>query len=76
VHLSHELHPILGDEKYGDFAQNKRIHRSGLKRMFLHAKEFSFKHPTSGEPLKVVSDLPSELSEFLKMARRGISRAH
>lgn len=76
AHLSHELHPILGDEKYGDFAQNKRIHKSGLKRMFLHAKEFSFKHPTSGESLTVVSDLPNELSEFLKTARRGISQAH
>ncbi len=73
VHLSHELHPILGDEKYGDFAQNKRIHKLGLKRMFLHAKEFSFKHPASGESLTIVSDLPNELSEFLKTARRGIS---
>jgi len=76
VHLSHELHPILGDEKYGDFAQNKRFHKSGLKRMFLHAKEFSFKHPASGESLTIVSDLPSELSEFLKTARRGISQPH
>jgi len=76
VHLSHELYPILGDEKYGDFAKNKQINKSGLKRMFLHAKELSFEHPTSGESLTVVSDLPSELSEFLKTARHGIFKVH
>jgi len=76
VHLSHELYPILGDEKYGDFAKNRLINKSGLKRMFLHAKEFSFEHPVSGDALTIVSDLPSELSEFLKTARRGISQPH
>jgi len=76
VHLSHELYPILGDEKYGDFAKNRLINKSGLKRMFLHAKEFSFEHPVSGDALTIVSDLPSELSEFLKTARRGIFKAH
>ena len=76
VHLSHELYPILGDEKYGDFAKNKQINKSGLKRMFLHAREFSFEHPVSGDALTIVSDLPSELSEFLKTARRGIFKAH
>ena len=76
VHLSHELYPILGDEKYGDFAKNRVINKSGLKRMFLHAREFSFEHPVSGDALTIVSDLPSELSEFLKTARRGISQAH
>jgi len=76
VHLSHELYPILGDEKYGDFAKNKQINKSGLKRMFLHAREFSFEHPVSGDALTIVSDLPSELSEFLKTARRGIFKVH
>jgi 23S rRNA pseudouridine955/2504/2580 synthase len=29
VHLSHEGHPIVGDDKYGDFALNKALARGG-----------------------------------------------
>lgn len=37
VHLAHLGYPILGDDKYGDFALNRELQREGLKRMFLHA---------------------------------------
>jgi len=35
--------PILGDESYGDFALNKRLKQSGLRRLLLHA--YSLKIP-------------------------------
>ena len=41
VHLQHLGFPILGDERYGDFQLNKRLHSLGLRRMLLHAAEFS-----------------------------------
>ena len=64
VHLAHVGHPILGDEKYGDFALNKALRKRGLKRMFLHAAELSFVHPATGERLTVRSPLPAELEAF------------
>ncbi len=51
VHLAHIGHPILGDDKYGDFALNRALRKRGLKRMFLHAAELSFAHPQTGERL-------------------------
>lgn len=64
VHLAHIGHPVLGDEKYGDFALNKALRKRGLRRMFLHAARLSFTHPASGEPVRVESPLPAELEAF------------
>lgn len=65
VHLNHLGHPILGDEKYGDFALNKALVKDGLKRMFLHAWRLSFPHPLTGERLNLEAPLPSELHQYL-----------
>jgi 23S rRNA pseudouridine955/2504/2580 synthase len=54
VHLAHAGHPIVGDEKYGDFALNKAL----KKRLLLHAAKLSFRHPLTGERLKLESPLP------------------
>lgn len=56
--------PVLGDDKYGDFALNKKLHSSGLKRMFLHAHKLSFTHPFTEEKVELVADLPIELGKF------------
>jgi 23S rRNA-/tRNA-specific pseudouridylate synthase len=34
VHLASQGHAIVGDDKYGDFDLNKRLHKLGIKRMF------------------------------------------
>ncbi len=66
VHLSHEGHPIIGDDKYGDFALNKAMVKGaavpGIKfdRMFLHARELRLPHPVSGEELTFEAPLPAE----------------
>lgn len=65
VHLAHLGHPILGDEKYGDFALNKQLAPQGLKRMFLHAAVLAFMHPRSGEALHLNAALPAECEQFL-----------
>jgi 23S rRNA pseudouridine955/2504/2580 synthase len=37
-HLAMINHPVLGDDKYGDFALNKQLRKTvGLKRLLLHA---------------------------------------
>ena len=72
VHLASEGHPILGDDKYGDFELNKSLARAGaqpgLKRMFLHAWRLQLNHPASGERLELLADLPPELAQFASAA--------
>ena len=65
VHLASQGHAIVGDDKYGDFELNKRLVKSGMKRMFLHAWRLQFNHPVSGERVALTAELPPELDEFL-----------
>lgn len=66
VHLCHEGHPIIGDEKYGDFALNKALAKGTIvpgykfERMFLHARELRLPHPVTGEEITVMAPLPPE----------------
>ncbi len=69
VHLSHLGFPLAGDDKYGDFSANKALQKTGLKRMFLHARALVFPHPVSGESISLAAPLPQELSAFI--ARLG-----
>jgi 23S rRNA pseudouridine955/2504/2580 synthase len=65
VHLAHLGFPVAGDDKYGDFDLNRALAKQGLKRMFLHAFELEFKHPLSGDTMKLRSPLPEPLGRFL-----------
>ncbi len=65
VHLASQGHPIAGDDKYGDFEQNKQLQKLGLKRMFLHAWQLKFQHPVSARPVTVKSPLPAALQQFI-----------
>ena len=65
VQLAHLGFPILGDDKYGDFALNKALAKQGLKRMFLHSAETKLKHPLSLEKMQLLAPLPIELEKFM-----------
>ncbi len=65
VHLAHLGFPILGDEKYGDFALNKQLKRDGLKRMALHAWRMAFRHPLTASPLECVAPLPNGIGSYI-----------
>ncbi|MFP5391795.1 MAG: RluA family pseudouridine synthase [Gammaproteobacteria bacterium] len=70
VHLASSGFPILGDDKYGDFALNRALmkaqaDRGALKRMFLHAHQITFIHPETGKPMTVSAPLPAECERFL-----------
>ena len=65
VHLASLGHPILGDDKYGDYDLNKSLQKAGLRRMFLHAWKLQFRHPASGELVALNAPLPPELQSFL-----------
>jgi len=66
VQLAYLGFPILGDDKYGDFALNKALQKQGLKRMFLHAAQTTIHHPLTGEKLHLVAPLHSELDLFIQ----------
>ena len=64
VHLQHLKHPVLGDDKYGNFELNKALRKRGLKRMFLHAARLEFRHPARDERVVLESPLPADLARF------------
>jgi 23S rRNA pseudouridine1911/1915/1917 synthase len=59
VHLAEKGHPIVGDIKYGK-------KDDGYKRLALHAKFISFKHPANGEKMTFYAKLPGYFSELMK----------
>ncbi|MDO8770593.1 MAG: RluA family pseudouridine synthase [Burkholderiaceae bacterium] len=71
VHLASEGHPIVGDDKYGDFELNKVLQKPSaeqvipLKRMFLHAWRLQLTHPATGERVELHAELPPELQNFV-----------
>ena len=66
AHFAAIGHPLVGDPTYGTGEAY------GLRRQFLHAHRLAFTHPTSGERLQFVSELPGDLSGALKRARGGL----
>lgn len=67
VHLASAGHPIVGDEKYGDFELNRYLAQIGHKRMFLHAWRLRFLHPVNKQPIELHSELPLDLQHWLPM---------
>lgn len=73
VHAQYCGHPLVGDEKYGNFEMNKAIAKGCLgipfKRMFLHAAHLLFKHPVTGAPMEISAPLPRECDELITTLR-------
>jgi 23S rRNA pseudouridine955/2504/2580 synthase len=65
VHLAHAGHPVLGDDKYGDFELNKALGKAGVRRLFLHACSLALRHPLTGAALAFKSPLPGEMKAFM-----------
>jgi 23S rRNA pseudouridine955/2504/2580 synthase len=71
VHLAHSGHPIVGDDKYGDFEFNKSLARGmalpgqRYDGMFLHARRLAFDHPASGQRLELEAPLPAACRALL-----------
>ena len=73
-HLALIGHPLLGDDKYGDFPLNKKLKAAfGLKRLLLHASRLIIppSPPMLPEGLDVTAPLPEHFAGFLdNMGRR------
>jgi 23S rRNA pseudouridine955/2504/2580 synthase len=67
-HLASIGHPILGDDKHGDFALNRRLRKErGLKRLLLHSARLVVPASLCGFPLDVAAPLPEYFEAFLEM---------
>ncbi|MEW8029252.1 MAG: 23S rRNA pseudouridine(955/2504/2580) synthase RluC [Candidatus Thiodiazotropha sp.] len=66
VHSAWLGSPVLGDTKYGEDDANKRMREIGLRRLFLHAHQVSFRWPGVTEDLNVQAPLPHDLTELLE----------
>ena len=65
IHLASIGHPVVGDPLYG----GKRA--SDLGRLFLHAYSLEFT-PEQGKKIKLVADLPSDLTDYLYSVKLGL----
>jgi 23S rRNA pseudouridine955/2504/2580 synthase len=71
VHLQQAGHPIVGDDKYGDFTLNHALARGEtvpgcrFDRMFLHARRLAFDHPVNGQRIDLEAPLPAECATLL-----------
>ena len=62
VHMASLGHPILGDTVYGH-----KKPELGQNTQCLHAKELTFRHPRTDEPVTVTCPLPEEFERVLQM---------
>lgn len=67
-HFKHLSFPLLGDVKYGKGDINRMFRTTtNLNRLMLHAYSIVFKHPVTGQRMKIRSDLfPEEREAFSK----------
>lgn len=70
VHMAALHHPCAGDVTYG--ADPGLARRLGLERQWLHARQLSFDHPSTGERITIESDYPEDLREALERLRTGV----
>lgn len=70
VHARHLGHPLAGDERYGDEGADREFKRLGLRRLFLHARETTLRHPRTGEVLRFEAPLAQDLVDFLALLPR------
>ncbi len=70
THLADYGNPILGDNRYGNFEQNRLGKGTlGLKRIFLHSHELKGKD-AEGKPWVFTADLPEDLKNCLDKLRQ------
>ncbi|ENK1243465.1 RluA family pseudouridine synthase [Clostridium sporogenes] len=67
VHMSHIMHPLVGDPVYGYKKQ-----RFNLKGQMLHAKLLGFIHPTTGEYMEFESSIPEYFKKIIKILRNEL----
>ncbi|MCU7807407.1 MAG: 23S rRNA pseudouridine(955/2504/2580) synthase RluC [Candidatus Thiodiazotropha sp. (ex Semelilucina semeliformis)] len=70
VHSAWLGSPVLGDSKYGNEVENKKMRAIGLRRLFLHAHQIRFRWPGEKHDTVIEAPLPDELERVLKQLKK------
>ena len=66
LHFSRFGHPVVMDDRHGDFSYNKKFrHAYGLRRQFLHASNLTIEH--RGKRRSWRAPLPADLTRTLEL---------
>lgn len=65
AHFAHHGWPLVGDDKYGDFALTKPAGKRLGTGLALHAWQLQLTHPVSGRALALQAPLPAVWEELL-----------
>lgn len=66
-HLAHIRHPILGDTRHGDGAQNRFLRDfCGCQRLMLRAESLAFTHAISGQRVSLTTGADTEFDRILR----------
>lgn len=68
VHLAAKHHPLIGDQIYGRTpGAALPLEVRAFPRQALHAQRLGFRHPADGRELRFVSELPSDMTDLIKI---------
>jgi len=66
LHFARFGHPIVMDDRHGDFSYNKKFRKAyGLRRQFLHASKLTIEH--RGQRRSWTAPLPADLTKTLEL---------
>ncbi len=63
IHFSEIGHPLLGERQYA-FGKDYALK---FRRIALHASEIEWMHPLTHRPVKIVSELPADMENFIRL---------
>ena len=71
LHFARLGHPVVMDDRHGDFAFNKQFRKThGLKRQFLHAQSIALEH--RGQKRKWTAPLADDLTQTLRLLEAAL----
>lgn len=71
VHTQYVGHPIAWDDRYGDRRFDAYTAQFGIDRLFLHAANIQFLHPSTGEKMEINAPLDNQLVQALDKMRQS-----
>lgn len=71
VHTQYTGHPIAWDDRYGDRRFDAYTGQFGLDRLFLHAANIKFQHPSNDEWMEINAKMEPKLEKMLAGLRKA-----
>ncbi|NMV42381.1 RNA pseudouridine synthase, partial [Vibrio parahaemolyticus] len=71
VHTQYTGHPIAWDDRYGDRRFDAYTRQVGLDRLFLHAANIKFQHPSNDEWMEINAPMEPKLEKVLAGLRNA-----